>query len=42
MADDHEQDEMPKITKAEEELVELFWYKNIEKKREVSTEIIYS
>tara|TARA_B110000240_G_scaffold184223_1_gene218624 strand:- start:217 stop:564 length:348 start_codon:yes stop_codon:yes gene_type:complete len=41
MADNHEQDEIPKITKAEEELVELFWYKNIEKKREVATEIVY-
>ena len=27
--------------KAEEELIELFWYKNIEEKKEVATEIVY-
>ena len=40
MSDEHERYEMPKITKAEEEMIELFWYKNIEEKREIKTDII--
>ena len=40
MADDYDREKMPKINKDEEELIELFWYKNIEKKREIKTDII--
>jgi hypothetical protein len=41
MANEYEQDEIPKIAKAEKEFIKQFWYKNIEDKREVSTEIVY-
>ena len=40
MADDYDREKMPKINKDEEELIELFWYKNIEEKREIKTDII--
>ena len=33
--------QIPKIAKAEKEFIKQFWYKNIEDKREVATEIVY-
>ena len=41
MEDDYERDTISKITKTEEELIELFWYKNIEEKRDIKADIIY-